>query len=57
MESDDSYTELKKKKKSASAAKPPYKIKNALKVPRATTYTAQALYGMQCPLFFFWRVL
>jgi hypothetical protein len=22
-----------------------YKIRNALKVPRATTYTAQALYG------------
>ena len=24
-----------------------YRIKNALKPPRSTTYTAQALYGMQ----------
>lgn len=44
----DYYTESKGKKKSTgkSAGKPRYKIKNALKVPRATTYTAQALYGM-----------
>ena len=32
-----------------------YRIKNALKVPRATTYTAQALHGMSfaVPLFNF----
>ena len=44
IESDD-YAETKKKKKPTAANKPTYKIKNALKVPRATTYTAQALYG------------
>ncbi|KAF8808804.1 hypothetical protein BYT27DRAFT_7188278 [Phlegmacium glaucopus] len=45
VESDD-YIETKTKKKSTAAntGKPSYKIKNALKVPRATTYTAQALY-------------
>jgi hypothetical protein len=55
----DNYTETKSKKKSTakSGGKPGYKIRNALKVPRATTYTAQALYGMESPpnffLFFF----
>ena len=49
LESDD-YTESKSnsKKKSSSKGggrKSGYRIKNALKVPRATTYTAQALYG------------
>jgi hypothetical protein len=45
----DDYTESKSKKKSTtkSGGKPAYKIRNALKVPRATTYTAQALYGME----------
>ena len=54
LESDD-YTESKGRKKSAtkSGGKPGYKIKNALKVPRATTYTAQALYGMEIPKTFF----
>ena len=46
IESDD-YADSKKKQKAttSSSGKPAYKIKNALKVPRATTYTAQALYG------------
>lgn len=56
LESDD-YAESKSKKKSStankSARKSGYKIKNALKVPRATTYTAQALYGKQLWHFFF----
>lgn len=42
----DGYKEKSKKKSSGNAAKHGgYRIKNALKVPRATTYTAQALYG------------
>ena len=50
LESDD-YTESKNnnsKKKSSKGGRKSgsgYRIKNALKVPRATTYTAQALYG------------
>lgn len=49
LESDNNYTESKSKKKPTgkSAGKSSYRIKNALKVPRATTYTAQALYGME----------
>lgn len=52
IDSDD-YADTKTKKKSTakSGGKSAYKIKNALKVPRATTYTAQALYGME--FFFF----
>ena len=49
LESDD-YTESKSRKKKPTAGKSGgksgYRIKNALKAPRATTYTAQALYGM-----------
>jgi hypothetical protein len=50
----DNYTDTKKKKKSTAqlGGKSAYKIKNALKVPRATTYTAQALYGMKFSIFF-----
>ena len=50
LESDD-YTESKnnsKRKSSKGGSRKSgsgYRIKNALKVPRATTYTAQALYG------------
>jgi len=63
VESDDYIETTKKKKKpttTAKGGKPAYKIKNALKVPRATTYTAQALYGMEflkCLFLLFWRVL
>ena len=50
LESDD-YTESKSNSKRKSSKggsrKSGYRIKNALKVPRATTYTAQALYGKQ----------
>ena len=55
---DDDYSDLtdldsdeyeakptKKGTKSKSGAHTGYRIKNALKVPRATTYTAQALHG------------
>ena len=44
LESDEDYAETttKKGKKGAYAG---WRIRNALKVPRATTYTAQALYG------------
>lgn len=59
MNSDDDYSDLtdidsgeyeekpkKKKGKSSVAAKEGgYRLKNVLKVPRATTYTTQALYG------------
>ena len=31
--------------------KPIYTIKNTLKVPRASTYSAQALYGVHWPLY------
>ena len=58
MESDDYADTTKKKKLTAkSGGKPAYKIKNALKVPRATTYTAQALYGMKFPQLFVWHGL
>ena len=52
LESDE-YTESKGKKKSKtkSGGKSSYRIRNALKVPRATTYTAQALYGMESSKF------
>lgn len=58
IESDDYAQTKKKKKPAAKSGKSGYKIKNALKVPRATTYTAQALYGMKYPhsFFFFWLV-
>jgi hypothetical protein len=47
---DDDYEKTKSKKKSGKAAeKVGYRIRNALKVPRATTYTAQALYGTILP--------
>ncbi|KAF9475571.1 hypothetical protein BDN70DRAFT_813905, partial [Pholiota conissans] len=45
LDSDDDYGGTQKRgKKSASGNV--WRIRNALKVPRATTYTAQALYGM-----------
>lgn len=47
IESDYAETKRGKKPKAKSGGKLTYKIKNALKVPRATTYTAQALYGME----------
>jgi hypothetical protein len=58
LESDD-YIESKSKKKSAakSGGKSGYRIKNALKAPRATTYTAQALYGMELSYYYFALVL
>ena len=48
----DEYVDTKSKKKSTakSGGKSGYRIRNALKVPRATTYTAQALYGMESSL-------
>jgi len=49
VESD--YIESTSKKGKKKAKQENYKIRNALKVPRATTYTAQALYGN-----FFFRV-
>lgn len=43
---DDEKTTKKKTKSGSGKGKDGgYKIKNALKVPRATTYTAQALHG------------
>jgi hypothetical protein len=46
LDSDDYKEKPSKKKPNGTAQKSGgYKIKNALKVPRATTYTAQALYG------------
>jgi len=42
---DDEKTTTKKKTKATGKKDGGYKIKNALKVPRATTYTAQALHG------------
>jgi len=46
---DDDYeiapSTSRKKAPTKGAAKGAYRIKNALKPPRATTYTAQALYG------------
>ena len=48
IESDDYVdTKSRKKSKANSGGKSTYRIRNALKVPRATTYTAQALYGME----------
>ncbi|KJA16222.1 hypothetical protein HYPSUDRAFT_147982 [Hypholoma sublateritium FD-334 SS-4] len=44
LESDDEYAET-TKKKGKKGAYTGWRIRNALKVPRATTYTAQALYG------------
>ena len=45
LESDE-YKEKPKRKQAGKTAKDNgYRIKNVLKVPRATTYTAQALYG------------
>lgn len=44
--SDDYETTVKKKGKKTSAKDHKgWKLRNVLKVPRATTYTAQALYG------------
>lgn len=43
LDSDDYQDTKKTKSKPKSGG---YKIRNALKVPRATTYTAQALYGV-----------
>lgn len=40
---DDEYGSSSKKKGKSNSND--YRIRNALKVPRATTYTAQALYG------------
>ena len=59
MASDDNFSDLtdlesdeyvdtkssRKKSTAKSGGKSGYRIKNALKPPRATTYTAQALYG------------
>jgi hypothetical protein len=46
LDSADEYTEKTKKKSSSKSVKDgSYRIRNVLKVPRATTYTAQALYG------------
>jgi len=48
LETDEDEKIIKKKTKSGSGKGKDvggYKIKNALKVPRATTYTAQALHG------------
>jgi hypothetical protein len=47
LETDDDEKTTKKKTKSGSGKEKDggYKIRNALKVPRATTYTAQALHG------------
>ena len=53
----DNYTESHSKKKSTtkSGGKHTYRIRNSLKVPRATTYTAQALYGMDFCQLFLWK--
>lgn len=45
IESDDDHPK-KKTKNSGPKERGGYRIKKALKVPRATTYTAQALYGV-----------
>jgi hypothetical protein len=46
LDSADEYKEKPKKKTGSKSVKDGgYRIRNALKVPRATTYTAQALYG------------
>jgi hypothetical protein len=51
LDSDDEYKAKPKKKTGPKAAKDGgYRIKNALKVPRATTYTAQSLYGEKRPV-------
>lgn len=42
---DEDYKEKPKKLNVVQQKGAAYKIRNALKVPRATTYTAQALYG------------
>jgi hypothetical protein len=57
LESDDAYSKKKQKSTTNSSGKPAYKIKNALKAPRATTYTAQALYGKPTLFFPFLFVL
>lgn len=44
LESDEEYAET-TKNKGKKGAYTGWRIRNALKVPRATTYTAQALYG------------
>jgi len=44
-EAESEYAESTSKKGKKKAKQENYKIRNALKVPRATTYTAQALYG------------
>jgi hypothetical protein len=52
LDSADEYKEKPKKKAGPKTAKDGgYRIRNALKVPRATTYTAQALYGKDSPVF------
>ena len=43
--SDFEASKSKKKVKGKTKAIKGYRIRDALKVPRATTYTAQALYG------------
>ena len=46
LDSADEYKEKPKKKSNYKTTKDGgYRIRNVLKVPRATTYTAQALYG------------
>src|SRR5688572_11781205 len=52
--SDFGASTSKKKKKKTGQSSGGYKIKNALRVPRATTYTAQSLYGTSLFLFS-WR--
>jgi hypothetical protein len=52
IESDEEYKAKPKKKTGPKVAAKDgsYRIKNVLKVPRATTYTAQALYGETPPV-------
>ena len=51
LDSPDEYKEKPKKKTNNKTAKDGgYRIRNVLKVPRATTYTAQALYGNNSPV-------
>jgi hypothetical protein len=47
LESEEEYADstAKRGKKTASNVRTGWRVRNALKVPRATTYTAQALYG------------
>jgi len=45
VEGEEEYKSSRGKKSSKAPQKGGYSIRNALKVPRATTYTAQALYG------------